>query len=58
MDEMLTLRVITLSDDEKKQLIAGDKRGREILERSSAIGEQQLMKVHGAIRGLRKVSGE
>jgi hypothetical protein len=58
MDEMLTLRVMTLSDDEKKQLIAGDKRGREILERASAVGEEQLMKVHGAIRGLRRVSGE
>jgi len=58
MDEMLTLRVMTLSDHEKKQLIAGDKRGREILERASAVGEEQLMKVHGAIRGLRRVSGE
>jgi hypothetical protein len=58
IDEMLMLRVMTLSDDEKLQMAAGDPRGRKILERVSDIGEEQLMKVHGAVRGLRRVSGQ
>jgi hypothetical protein len=58
IDEMLMLRVMTLSDDEKLQMAAGDPRGRMILERVSDIGEEQLMKVHGAVRGLRRASGQ
>jgi len=57
IDEILTLRVMTLSDEEKTQIANGDPRGREILERASGIGEQQLMKLHGAVRGLRRASG-
>lgn len=56
IDEMLMLRVMTLSDAEKVQMANGDPRGRKILERASGIGEEQLMKVHGAVRGLRRVS--
>jgi hypothetical protein len=58
IDEMLMLRVMTLSDDEKLQMAAGDPCGRKILERVSDIGEEQLMKVHGAVRGLRRASGQ
>jgi len=56
IDEMLTLRVMTLSDGEKRELRhAGDK-GREILERTETLPPEQFRKMHGAIRNLRRAS--
>ena len=56
IDEILTLRVLTLSDDEKKELSSGDDRVRRILERTESLPPQALAKLHGAIRGLRSAS--
>ena len=53
MDEMLTLRVLTLSDEEKREVREGDPKGREILERTEMLPAEQLAKLHGAIRNLR-----
>lgn len=53
IDEMLTLRMLTLSDEEKREVQAGGGRGRQILERTEAMPPEQLAKLHGAIRGLR-----
>ncbi len=53
MDEMLTLRVMTLTDDEKREMRGGDERARLILERTETMPVEQLMKLHGAVRGLR-----
>jgi hypothetical protein len=53
MDEMLTLRVMTLSDDEKNAMRAGDDRIRELLERTEASARGQLMRTHGTIRDMR-----
>ncbi|GCE30458.1 hypothetical protein KDA_59420 [Dictyobacter alpinus] len=50
IDEMLTLRMLTLSDDEKEELRHGDQRAREILERTEALSAEQLLKLHGVIR--------
>jgi hypothetical protein len=55
MDEMLALRVMTLTDDEKREMRGGDSRARAILERTESLPPEHLMKVHGAVRGLRKV---
>jgi len=56
VDEMLALRVMTLSDSEKRELRdAGDK-GREILERTETLSAEQLGKLHGAIRNLQRAS--
>lgn len=54
MDEMLTLRVMTLSDDEKKAMV-GDDRMRKLLERTEQSTREQLMHTHGAIRGLHRI---
>ena len=54
IDEMLTLRVLTLSDEEKSELRNGDDAARRILERTEALPPEQLRKMHGAIRSLRK----
>jgi hypothetical protein len=56
MDEMLALRVLTLTDDEKEEMRNVDDRARRILERTETLPQDFLMKVHGAIRGLHPVS--
>jgi hypothetical protein len=55
IDEMLTLRILTLTDEEKREMRDGDERARRILERTEAMPAEQLMKLHGAVRGLRRV---
>lgn len=56
MDEMLALRVLTLTDEEKAAMRAGDPHARAMLERTEALPQEQLRKVHGAIRGLREAA--
>lgn len=55
MDEMLTLRTLTLTEDEKDQAKNGDLRIRNLLERTEKSAREQLMRTHGAIRSLRPV---
>jgi hypothetical protein len=57
MDEMLTLRVLTLTDAEKQEMRSGDPRARKILERTEALTSDALLKAHGVIRGLREIRG-
>jgi hypothetical protein len=57
MDEMLTLRVLTLTDAEKQEMRSGDPRARKILERTEALTSDALLKTHGVIRGLREIRG-
>lgn len=56
IDEVLTLRVLTLSDEEKLEVRTGDERARSILERTEALPREAFAKMHGAIRGLRGAS--
>jgi hypothetical protein len=56
MDEMLALRVLTLTDEEKNEMRSGDDRARKILERTETMPQDFLMKVHGAIRGMQAVT--
>ena len=56
MDEMLALRVLTLTEEEKQEMRQTDDRACRILERTELLPEQQLAKVHGAIRGMRPVA--
>jgi hypothetical protein len=53
MDEMLTLRVLTLTDAEKREMQNGDPRARRILERTEALTDDAMLKAHGVIRELR-----
>jgi hydrogenase maturation protease len=55
IDEILTLRIMTLTDEEKQEIRQGDERAREILERTEAITPEQLMQLHGTIRDLRPI---
>jgi len=54
MDEMLTLRIMTLSDEEKHEMLA-DERTRKLLERTEQSAREQLMRTHGTIRGLHRI---
>ncbi|AXC10338.1 hypothetical protein ACPOL_0987 [Acidisarcina polymorpha] len=56
MDEMLALRVLTLTEEEKQEMRTVDDRARKILERTETLPEDFLSKVHGAIRGMRPSS--
>ncbi len=55
MDEMLTLRVLTLTDAEKEQMRGGDPRARRILERTEALTAESMLRSHGVIRSLRDI---
>jgi hydrogenase maturation protease len=56
MDEMLTLRVLTLSDDEKSEMRLADEHVRSLLQRTEETARRQLERTHGAIRSMRPVS--
>jgi hypothetical protein len=58
IDEILSLRIMTLTDEEKREMRQSDDRARQILERTEALPEEQLMKMHGAVRGLRAAKSE
>ncbi len=55
MDEMLTLRVLTLADSEKQEMREGDSRARRILERTESLTAETMMKAHGTIRSMREI---
>ena len=53
IDEILSLRIMTLTDEEKHEIRQSDERARQILERTESMPAEQFMKLHGAVRGLR-----
>jgi hydrogenase maturation protease len=56
IDEILSLRILTLTDEEKREMRQSDERGRRILERTESLQEDQWLKLHGVLRGLRPSS--
>jgi hypothetical protein len=58
IDELLTLRILTLSEAEKRELRQGDERGRRLLEHAEALTPADLMRLHGTVRALRPMAGE
>ncbi len=55
IDEILSLRILTLTDEEKGQMRQDD-HTREILERTEALTPEQFMKMHGVLRDMHPVS--
>jgi hypothetical protein len=53
IDEILTLRTMTLTDDEKRQARATDPRAAAIIDRVDEMPPEILDKLHGALRYLR-----
>ena len=58
IDEILSLRIMTLTDAEKSEMRDSDDRARQILERTDALPPEQLMKLHGILRNLRPLDKE
>jgi hydrogenase maturation protease len=58
IDEILLLRIMTLTEEEKREMRDSDERARQILERTETLQPEQLMKLHGALRGLRALKGQ
>src|SRR5439155_9346630 len=58
IDEMLTLRIMTLTDEEKHAMAAVDDRADALLARTEALAREQLLGLHGTVRDLRPVPGE
>ncbi len=58
IDEILSLRILTLTDQEKDAMRRSDERARSILERTEALPPEHFMKLHGVLRGLRQPGEE
>jgi hydrogenase maturation protease len=52
IDEILALRILTLSDDEKCEIRQSDARARDVLERTESMPAEHFMKLHGVLRGM------
>jgi hypothetical protein len=57
IDEILSLRILALTDDEKAEMRASDARARALLDRTEALTGDDLMRMHGTIRSVRPVIG-
>jgi NADH ubiquinone oxidoreductase, 20 Kd subunit len=58
IDEILSLRIMTMTDEEKLEMRQSDERARQLLERTETLPKEHLMKLHGVLRGLRPVEEE
>ncbi len=58
IDEILTLRIMTLTDEEKREMRGVDERARRILERTETLPAEQMMKLHGAMRAVSPREGD
>jgi hypothetical protein len=58
IDEILTLRIMTLTDDEKAAMAAVDERARAVLARTESLGKEKLLGLHGTFRGLQPFQGD
>jgi len=58
IDEILALRIMTMTDDEKREMRSIDDRARRILERTEALPMEHLAKLHGTLRELRSLKEE
>jgi hypothetical protein len=53
IDEILSLRILTMTDEEKQEMRRSDERTRQVLERTESMPPEQFIKLHGALRELR-----
>jgi hypothetical protein len=55
IDEILSLRTLTLTDEEKSEARATDARAAAILDRVDTLPQEVMQRLHGAVRSLRPV---
>jgi hypothetical protein len=58
IDEILSLRILTLTDAEKSEMRQSDQFARAVLERTESIPPEHFMKMHGVMRNGRTLSKE
>jgi len=58
IDEILTLRTMTLTDAEKAEARATDPRAAAVIDQVDTLPPDHLDRLHGAVRYLRQVTGE
>jgi hypothetical protein len=54
IDEILALRTMTLTDEEKREARATDPRARALIDRVDSLPPEMMSKLHGALRGLHR----
>lgn len=52
IDEILTVRILTLTDEEKEEVRRSDERARLLLERLESAPQEHLLQLHGKIREI------
>lgn len=57
IDEILALRILTMTDEEKREMRESDARGREILERTERLSPEDWLQMHGIMREPRALEG-
>jgi len=50
IDEILSLRIMTLTEEEKREVRQTDDRARRLLDRTESLTAEQLMQMHGVLR--------
>jgi hypothetical protein len=58
IDEILTLRTMVLTDEEKREARSSDPRAAELIDRTDHLPPEMLGRLHGAIRYLRPAGGQ
>jgi len=58
IDEILALRILTMTYEEKQEMRNTDERARKLLERTETLPMEHLMKLHGTLRELRSPKEE
>ena len=58
IDEILSLRTLTLTDEEKREARATDPRAKAIVDRVDALPQEVFARLHGAVRSLRPAADE
>jgi hypothetical protein len=58
IDEILSLRILTLTEEEKREMRESDDRTRELLQRTESMPDEQFIKLHGVLRGLGPIKEE
>jgi hypothetical protein len=57
IDEILTLRVLTLTDAEKEEIRAANGRAREMLQRTESLTSNDILKLHGLLSDTSRSGG-
>jgi hydrogenase maturation protease len=52
IDEILSLRILTMTDEEKGEMRRVDEQARRLLERTEALTPESMMRMHGVMRPL------